>query len=141
MYVNPYDIQIGEAEGTVAAGNDSRIVGAVQAAGGILTGPLRPTIVDGLTGTGVDQASALLITAQHVVISNATGGFRLPAAEDVGGILAPVNIRNKDTVNAATIYPPEGGSIDALGENSPLSVPSGGQITILPGTTSGQWWA
>jgi hypothetical protein len=116
---------------------------ALQVTGATMTGPLRPTITDGLVGTGTNQATALILTAQNVVISTATaaGGFRLPSASDVNGILAPITVRNKDTVNDATIYPPVGGQIDSVGINDPIAISTGGQITFLPGTTAGQWWA
>jgi hypothetical protein len=115
---------------------------ALQVTGATLTGPLRPTIIDEQTGTGTNQATALLLMAQNVVIATATanGGFRLPSSSDVS-ILAPITVRNKDSVNDATIYPPVGGQIDSIGTNIPIAVGTGGQITFLPGTTAGQWWA
>jgi hypothetical protein len=127
---------------TTALAAKAAAAGALQVTGATLTGPLRPTIVDGLTGTGTNQATALLLTAQNVVIATATanGGFRLPSASDIS-ILAPITVRNKDLVNDATIYPPVGGQIDSIGVNNPVAVGTGGQITFLPGTTAGQWWA
>lgn len=110
-------------------------------AGGVTVfGPALAAVATGLVGTGTNQATALLLTAQTNIIASAPvgTGFILPGTVASGTIVA----QNQDGSHAATMYPPLGGQINALGVNAAYSIPAGGHrinfSTQSPGT---QWFA
>jgi hypothetical protein len=99
--------------------------------------PLFTLVATGLISTGVDQGSALLLTALTNVFSGGaagTGGI-LPASVLSGTIF----VVNKDpALLDKLVYPPLGGTIDAAAVNVPVIVSAGQRIAFM--TENGMAW-
>jgi hypothetical protein len=99
---------------------------------------LIPVATD-LIGIGTNQATALLLSAQTNIITSAPAstGFILPS-----GVIGTIFIQDMDQVNNATIYPPVGAQINALGANVPFIIGAGGgRISFVTNASTTQWVA
>jgi len=107
--------------------------------GAVVVGPFS-LVATGLIATGTNQATALLLQAITNVISSAPSGTgaRLPVSVVSGTII----VQNDDQSNNATIYPPLGAQINALGVNQPFIVGStDGRINFSTNSPTTQWYA
>lgn len=85
------------------------------------------TIASGLEATGVNQATALQLSAQWNEVDTVAVGS--------GVLLSALNQGQSQTVfnqgaHALLIYPPPGTQIDALGLNQPFSLAADARITF-----------
>ena len=97
-------------------------------------------VVDGLTGAGTNQATALQLDAWVNVIASAPAntGFVLQTDISAGTVV----VQNMDAVNNATVYPPVGAQINGLGTNVPFVIGSNGaRISFSTSSPSTQWYA
>ena len=104
---------------TVAEGNDSRIVNAVDRTGDLMTGYLGFDYADNLTATGTVQGDALLIAHQYNrfgTVAAGTGG-RLPASV----LKRPIFIRN-DGAFQLLVYPNTGAAINGGSANAGVAL-------------------
>lgn len=125
----------GTSGGTIAQGNDSRIVAAVDRTGDLLTGYLGFDYSDALTAAGTVQADALLIAHQYNRFSTVASGAggRLPASL----LKRPIFIRS-DGANSLKIYPNSGASINGNTANAALTL-FPGAITCLMARSATAW--
>lgn len=109
----------------------------------IIGGVLSESLVTGLTGAGTTQGTATPLTANiniATTVSSGTG-FILPILTPDGNPLqsgTEIKLFNRGA-NVASLYPPSGAQIEALGTNNPSGIsPGGNAIATFAG--SGQWW-
>jgi len=109
----------------------------------IISGILSESFATGLIGSGSTQGTATPLTANiNIATTVASGtGFILPIVTPDGNVImsgTKIQLLNRGT-NVASLYPPSGAEIEALGNNNPAGVSPGGNVTaIFAG--SAQWW-
>jgi hypothetical protein len=97
------------------------------------------THADGLTATGNNQATALLLSADNNIITT--------AAASAGVILNPQAGPSDECLvanlgaNAVAAYPPVGGTINSLSANTALSIPAGKVAKFVARPAAGAWIA
>lgn len=109
----------------------------------VIGGILSTSLATGLTGTGSTQGTATPLTANFNIATTvaASTGFILPLLTPS---LNPIHIGTSIEflnrgANIASIYPPSGAEIEALGTNNPSGVaPHGSAKFTFAG--SAQWW-
>lgn len=86
------------------------------------------TVATGLVGAGTTQADALALTEDFSVFATVAvgSGARLPAQSDRQDSYEVANLG----ANALLVYPPVGGTINALAANAGFSVPAGKVASI-----------
>ena len=105
-------------------------------AGVTVFGPSIAAVATGLVGT----TSPLPLIAQTNVIASAPAGtsFILPSTIVSGTVV----VQNDDVTNNASVYPPAGAQINALGVGVPFVVgANGGRISFSTQSPSTQWFA
>ena len=115
--------------------------GAVVTGGatGVADIAINSTVAVGLVGAGTNQATALALAALVNVVASAPAGtgFILPTLLSAGTVV----VQDVDS-NNATVYPPVGAQINALGTNFPFVVgANGGRISFSTASPSTQWYA
>lgn len=109
----------------------------------IIGGILSKSIATGLSGAGSTQATATPLTASiNIANTVASGtGFILPVTTPSGNPIkagTEIKLFNRGT-HTASLYPPSGGQIEALGTNNPSGIAvNGNAIATYAG--SAQWW-
>lgn len=109
----------------------------------IIGGILSKSLVTGLSGAGSIQSTATPLTASiNIATTVAPGtGFLLPLLTPSGDIIqvgTEIKLFNRGA-NTASLYPPSGAQIEALGVNNPSGVaPNGNAIATFAGAA--QWW-
>jgi hypothetical protein len=85
-------------------------------------------VQDNITAAGSTQGTAVLLNADHCIVTTAaTGtGVILPPAQPG----ADVTVKNLGA-NALLVYPATGGAINALAANAGFSIAAGGQGRFL----------
>lgn len=106
--------------------------------GATVLGPAIAAVQAGLTGTGTNQATALLLTAQTNVASSVpTGTGFILSGEIISGTIV---FQNDDTANTAAVYPPLGARINGLAVNAPFIVGFfGARISFSTQSATTQW--
>lgn len=89
-----YESNIGTAAGTVAAGDDSRITGALQKAGGTMTGPI---------AMGGNNVSALGNLVFNAVANGRQSLLNMGVALNTSGLHVPVSTTVAIRIHAATV--------------------------------------
>ena len=150
-YIVPNDASTGEWErlsivSTQGGGTFTTIIvsGLSTLEGDVIIGGiLSKSIVTGLAGAGASQGTATPLTANiniATTVSSGTG-FILPILTPDGNPLqsgTEIKLFNRGA-NVASLYPPSGAQIEALGTNNPSGIsPGGNAIATFAG--SGQWW-
>lgn len=109
----------------------------------IIGGILSKSLVTGLSGTGSTQGTATPLTANiniATTVSSGTG-FILPLITSSGNPIksgTEIKLFNRGA-NIASLYPPVGAQIEALGTNNPSGIaPNGNAIATFAG--GAQWW-
>lgn len=107
--------------------------------GATVFGPAIAAVATGIVLAGTNQATAFPLAAATNIIFSAPVGTAgiLPGSIVSGTIVA----QDDDAVNGATIYPPVGAQINALGVNAPFVVGPGQRINFSTSSPSTQWWA
>lgn len=109
----------------------------------IIGGILSQSLVTGLIGAGSIQSNATPLTANiNIATSVPSGtGFILPTITSSGNqihIGTTIKLFNRGA-NTASLYPPSGAQIEALGINNPSGVaPAGNANATFAGAS--QWW-
>jgi hypothetical protein len=105
--------------------------------GAVIFGPVA-LVATGLVGVGNSQSSALPLLAVTNIIASAVGCFILPTMIVSGTIV----VQNDDPALGATIYPPIGAQINALGVNAPYVVSDNyKRISFSTNSPATQWYA
>lgn len=98
---------------------------------------LHGTVATGLTAAGTNQATGLaLINAVNVF---GTVGASSAAVLPVGSLSDDVWVRNGGA-NALSLFPPVGGTINAIAANTALSVAAGKDVQLKCVSNSGLTW-
>jgi hypothetical protein len=86
--------------------------------------PEKPTSsARGLTATGANQATALVLTSSWNELTTVAAATGVRLDNSVVGIMTAIFNRGANVLN---VYPDVGGQIDALGVNAPLGMAAGG---------------
>lgn len=107
----------------------------------IIGGILSKSLVTGISGAGSTQGTATPLTASiNIATTVASGtGFILPLITPDGNPIksgTEIKLFNRG-VNTASLYPPLGGQIEALGTNNPSGVaPGGNAIATFSGVAT-----
>jgi hypothetical protein len=93
--------------------------------------------VGSLVGSGTGQSNGTSLSYQVNVLTSAPAGtaFVIP----VSNAGQTIEIRNKDTANAASLYPPVGARIDSNAINAPVTLPSGSAVVLVVASTTQIW--
>lgn len=109
----------------------------------IIGGILSESLITGLSGAGSTQGTATPLTANiNIATTVASGtGFILPLITSAGNPIkagTEIKLFNRGA-STASLYPPVGAQIEALGTNNPSGIaPNGNAIATFAG--SAQWW-
>lgn len=101
----------------------------------LIGGVLGFTIEPSVTATGATQATAFALTTEWAEITTTPVGSGVTLNSFGPGV--PSTVMNMGA-NALKVYPPSGGQIDALGVDSPYSLPAT-KTQIFNQIAPGQW--
>ncbi len=114
-------------------------ISAIPTVNANVFGRVIAVIQNKLVGVGINQNSALLLSAQTNVISSAPPGtgFRLPIIKKNGTII----VQNDDPINVALIYPPALASIADLAIDEPFILGSlGARLNFSTQNSTIRWY-
>lgn len=108
--------------------------------GATVLGPAIAAVQAGLIGTGTNQATALLLTAQTNIADSVPSGTGFILSDEI--ISGTIVFQNDDPANVAPIYPPNGARINDLSVDAPFIVGfMGARISFSTQDATTQWIA